>query len=55
MGATQIKIAGGGGVLSVFAPLDVQEYTYDEMRAIVEVAETWNTYVAAHIFTDKAT
>ncbi|MGR5234404.1 amidohydrolase family protein [Vibrio rotiferianus] len=55
MGATQLKIAGGGGVSSVFDPLDVQEYTYDEMRAIVEVAETWNTYVAAHIFTDKAT
>ncbi|MGP8306729.1 amidohydrolase family protein [Vibrio sp. YIC-376] len=55
MGASQIKIAGGGGVSSVYDPLDVQEYTYEEMRAIVEVAETWNTYVAAHIFTDKAT
>ncbi|MBY6223790.1 metal-dependent hydrolase family protein [Ferrimonas balearica] len=55
MGATQLKIAGGGGVSSVYDPLDVQEYTYEEMRAIVEVAETWNTYVAAHIFTDKAT
>jgi len=55
MGATQLKIAGGGGVSSVFDPLDVQEYTFEEMRAIVEVAETWNTYVAAHIFTDKAT
>jgi len=55
MGASQLKIAGGGGVSSVYDPLDVQEYTYDEMRAIVEVAETWNTYVAAHIFTDKAT
>ncbi|MCV2889458.1 metal-dependent hydrolase family protein [Ruegeria aquimaris] len=55
MGATQIKIAGGGGVSSVFDPLDVQEYTFEEMKAVVDVAETWNTYVAAHIFTDKAT
>lgn len=55
MGASQLKIAGGGGVSSTYDPLDVQEYTYDEMRAIVEVAATWNTYVAAHIFSDKAT
>ena len=55
LGASQIKIAGGGGVSSVFDPLDVQEFTFDEMRAIVEVADTWNTYVAAHIFTDRAT
>ncbi|MDX2421175.1 MAG: amidohydrolase family protein [Amphritea sp.] len=54
MGASQLKIAGGGGVSSAYDPLDVQEYTFDEMRAFVEVAETWNTYVAAHIFTDKA-
>lgn len=54
MGASQLKIAGGGGVSSIYDPLDVQEYTFDEMRAFVEVAETWNTYVAAHIFTDKA-
>lgn len=55
MGATQLKIAGGGGVSSVHDPLDVQEFTFEEMKAIVDVAETWNTYVAAHIFTDQAT
>ena len=54
MGATQIKIAGGGGVTSVYDPLDVTEYSLEEMQAIVGVAENWNTYVAAHIFTDKA-
>ena len=54
MGATQIKIAGGGGVTSIYDPLDVQEYTFDEMKAIVDVAKTWNTYVAAHIFTDES-
>lgn len=55
MGASQLKIAGGGGVSSAYDPLDVQEYTFEEMKAIVDVAKTWNTYVAAHIFTDTAT
>ncbi len=55
MGATQIKIAGGGGVSSVYDPLDVQQFTFEEMKAFVDVAKTWNTYVAAHIFTDEAT
>ena len=54
MGATQIKIAGGGGVTSIYDPVDVQEYTFEEMKAVVDVAKTWNTYVAAHIFTDAA-
>ncbi|MCP4381200.1 MAG: amidohydrolase family protein, partial [Hyphomicrobiales bacterium] len=54
MGASQIKISGGGGVSSVYDPLDVSQYTFDELRAFVEVAETWNTYVASHIFTDEA-
>jgi imidazolonepropionase-like amidohydrolase len=35
MGATQIKIAGGGGVTSIYDPLDVQEYSFEEMQAIV--------------------
>ena len=55
MGASQIKIAGGGGVSSVYDPLDVSQYTMAELKAFVEVAETYNTYVASHIFTDKAT
>ena len=54
-GATQLKIAGGGGVSSTYDALDVQEYTFEEMKAVADVAKTWNTYVAAHIFTDEAT
>ena len=54
MGATQIKISCGGGVSSAYDPLDVQQYTYEEIKAIVDVAKTWNTYVAAHVFTDKS-
>jgi imidazolonepropionase-like amidohydrolase len=54
MGATQLKISGGGGVSSSYDDLDVQQYTFEEMKAAVDVAKTWNTYVAAHIFTDDA-
>ncbi|GAA4503439.1 amidohydrolase family protein [Pseudaeromonas paramecii] len=54
MGATQIKIAAGGGVSSNYDPLDVTEYTFEEMKAAVDVAKTWNTYVAIHANTDEA-
>jgi len=54
MGATQIKIAAGGGVSSNYDPLDVTEYTFEEMKAAVDVARTWNTYVAIHANTDDA-
>lgn len=54
MGATQVKAMAGGGVSSLYDPLDVTEYTFDEMKAVVEVAKTWNTYVAIHANTDAA-
>ncbi|MHA3979089.1 metal-dependent hydrolase family protein [Halovulum sp. GXIMD14794] len=54
MGATQLKISGGGGVSSVYDPLDVRQFTLDELKAFVEVADTYNTYVASHLFTDEA-
>jgi len=54
MGATQIKAMAGGGVSSLYDPLDVTEYTFEEMKAIVDVAKTWNTYVMIHANTDAA-
>lgn len=54
MGATQIKVMAGGGVSSLYDPLDVTQYTFEEMKAIVDVARTWNTYVAIHANTDAA-
>jgi len=53
-GASQIKAMGGGGVSSLYDPLDVTEYTFEEAKAIVDVARTWNTYVAVHINTKEA-
>ena len=54
MGASQIKAHGGGGVSSLYDPLDVTEYTFEEAKAVVDVAKTWNTYVAVHINTKEA-
>jgi imidazolonepropionase-like amidohydrolase len=54
MGAAQIKLAIGGGVSSVYDPLDVAEYTLEEIKAAVDAAEDWNTYVAVHVMTDRA-
>jgi imidazolonepropionase-like amidohydrolase len=54
MGATQLKISTGGGVSSTYDPLDVRQFTQAEIEAFVEVADTYNTYVASHVFTDEA-
>jgi len=54
MGATQIKAMAGGGVSSAYDPLDVTEYTFEEAKAICDVAKTWNTYVMIHVNTDAA-
>jgi len=55
MGASQIKIATGGGVSSLYDPLDVSEFDPEEIAAAVAAAENWGTYVATHTFTDRAT
>lgn len=54
LGATQIKLAAGGGVSSVYDPIDVAQYSEDEFRAAVEAAENWGTYVAVHAYTSRA-
>jgi imidazolonepropionase-like amidohydrolase len=54
MGAAQIKLATGGGVSSVYDPLDVSQYTPEEIEAAVRAADDWNTYVAVHVMTDRA-
>jgi imidazolonepropionase-like amidohydrolase len=53
-GASQIKLTAGGGVSSPFSPIDVTTFTEAELRAAVEAAENWGTYVTAHAFTPAA-
>lgn len=54
LGATQLKLAAGGGVSSNYDPLDVSQYTEAEFRAAVDAAENWGTYVAVHAYTPRA-
>lgn len=53
-GASQIKLMAGGGTSSAYDPIDVTQYTFDEMRAAVEAAEDWGTYVMVHAYTPRA-
>lgn len=51
LGASQIKIHGGGGVASTYDPIDALQYTEAEMRAAVAAAADWGTYVCIHTYT----
>ncbi len=53
-GASQIKVMAGGGAATAYDPLDVAQYTLDELKAAVEAADDWNTYVTVHAYTPKA-
>jgi imidazolonepropionase-like amidohydrolase len=53
-GASQIKLMAGGGAASAYDPLDVAQYTLDEMKAAVEAAADWGTYVTVHAYTPRA-
>jgi imidazolonepropionase-like amidohydrolase len=53
-GASQIKLTAGGGVASPFSPIDVVTFTEPELRAAVEAAQNWGTYVTVHAFTPEA-
>ncbi|MGL4291118.1 MAG: amidohydrolase family protein [Phreatobacter sp.] len=50
-GASQIKLVGSGGVSSPRSPLDAATLTAPELRAAVEAAEDWGTYVTVHAYT----
>jgi imidazolonepropionase-like amidohydrolase len=54
LGASQIKISAGGGTSSEYDPLDVTQYTLDEMKAAVDAADDWNTYVTVHAYHPKS-
>src|SRR5215471_13645858 len=53
-GASQIKLTAGGGVSSPHSPIDASTFTEAELRAAVEAAENWGTYVTVHAFTPAA-
>ena len=54
LGASQIKLTAGGGVASPHSPLDASTFTEAELRAAVEAAENWGTYVTVHAYTPES-
>lgn len=53
-GASQLKVMAGGGAATLYDPLDVAQYTLDELKAAVDAADDWNTYVTVHAYTVRA-
>ena len=54
LGASQIKLTAGGGVASPHSPLDASTFTEAELRAAVEAAGNWGTYVTVHAYTPES-
>lgn len=54
LGASQIKLMAGGGVSSFYDHLDTLQFTAAEMRAAVDAASDWGTYVAVHAYSSDA-
>jgi imidazolonepropionase-like amidohydrolase len=53
-GAFQVKLMASGGVASPSDPIWNLQYSAEEMRAIVEEAESWRSYALAHAYTPEA-
>jgi imidazolonepropionase-like amidohydrolase len=53
-GASQIKIVGSGGVSTPRSPLDMLTFTEPQLRAAVETAADWGTYVMVHAYPPQA-
>lgn len=53
-GATQIKIMSSGGVASAFDPWQLDAYSAEEIRAAVEVADAYGSYVMSHAYSKKS-
>ena len=50
LGASQIKMMVGGGAASLYDPLYTVQFTDAELRAAVQAAEDYGTYVATHVY-----
>lgn len=53
-GAHFLKVFAGGAVSGLRDPLDIMEYSMEELKAAAGEADRWNTYVAVHAYTDRA-
>jgi imidazolonepropionase-like amidohydrolase len=53
-GASHVKIAAGGGYSSPSDPLTGAQFTFDEIKAAVDAASNWGTYVTMHAYHPEA-
>jgi imidazolonepropionase-like amidohydrolase len=53
-GAHYLKMFVGGAVSGLRDPLDIAEYSFEEVKAAADEAERWNTYLAVHAYTDRS-
>lgn len=53
-GASQIKMMAGGGVTSSYDPIHTKQFTQAELKAAVEAADNWGTYVLTHAINNEA-
>jgi imidazolonepropionase-like amidohydrolase len=53
-GASQLKIMSSGGVVSQFDPWQLDAYSPEEIRAAVEVADAYHSYVMSHAYSKKS-
>ncbi len=54
-GANFIKMFVGGAVSGLYDPLDIAEYSPEEIAAAAGEAKRWNTYLSVHTYTDFST
>jgi imidazolonepropionase-like amidohydrolase len=52
-GSAFLKMFTSGAVSGMYDPLDIGEYSFDEIKAAADEAKRWNTYLAVHTYNDK--
>ena len=52
-GASQIKMASGGGYSSPADPIETLQFTLEELKAGVAAADDFGTYVTVHVYTKE--
>ena len=52
-GASQIKLMAGGGYASPTDPIESTQFSFEEIKAAVDAAADFGTYVAVHVYTPR--
>jgi imidazolonepropionase-like amidohydrolase len=53
-GATQIKLATNGGISATYSPLDIDQFTDEELAAAAHVTKSFGSYFMVHAYYDNA-